>query len=114
MVLVRGSLHYHLSAHDEDLQDNPIATGFNARGKEGSARAMALTRINAATGLNLRMEHFSVSRTAAGDTGPITPVEWTCSASTGHGDRQRNWTVMIDMDDIPPGAGGAGPDRPHV
>ena len=114
MVLARGSARYHLSAYDEDLQDNPPATGFAARGKDGSARATALTRINAATGLGLTMQDFRVTRVAAGDTSRETPVEWTCTRTAGNGARARNWTVMIDMDDIPPGAPGNGPDRPHV
>ena len=114
MVLARGSARYHLSTHDEDLQADPPATGFSARGKESRALAAALTRINAATGLNLTIHNFEETRTAVGDTGPYAPVEWRYKGSTGQGDRKRNWTVMLDMDDIPPGGGGAGPDRPHV
>ena len=117
MVALRGSTKnppFQLTAWDEDLQGNPPDTGFAARGKEGRAKARALARLNAATGLNLTIHDFEVTATKAGDSGPHTPVEWTCQRTTGNGQRVKNWTLMIDMDDIPAGAGGAGPDRPHV
>jgi hypothetical protein len=117
MVALRGSLKnppFELTAYDEDLQDNPPSTGLAARGKESRAIARALIRINTATGLNLTISDFEVTRTAAGDASRYTPVEWRCERQTGHGERTRNWVMMIDIDDIPPGAVGAGPDRPHV
>jgi hypothetical protein len=117
MVALRGSAKippYQLTEHDEDLQDNPPSTGFAARGKEDKARARALARINDATGLNLTMDDFEVTMTASGDTSRYTPVEWKCSRTVGHGTRERTWSLIIDMDDIPPGAAGNGPDRPHI
>jgi len=117
MVALRGSTKippFQLTINDVDLQDDPPATGFAARGKEGRAKARALVEINARTGLNLTMADFEVTATKAGDSGPHTPVEWTCVRSVGHGGHAKTWTLMIDMDDIPPGAVGAGPDRPHV
>lgn len=118
MVALRGSQKvppFQLTAHDEDLQDNPPAVGFAARGKDGRARERALARLKLATGMaDLTLDDFEVSQTAAGDTSRYTPVEWVCVRKTGHGAREKTWTLMIDMDDIPPGADGAGPDRPHV
>lgn len=120
MVALRGSTRvppYQLSPHDEDLQDIPPSTGFSARGKEGGAKTRALIKLNAAMG-NIEplvtMADFEVTRTARGELGPYSPVEWQCTRILGNGDRQRTWTLVIDMDDIPAGAGGAGPDRPHV
>jgi hypothetical protein len=117
MVALRGSTKippYELTAYDEDLQDNPPSIGFNARGKESTAIARALVRVNTATNLNLTLADFDITRTASGDASRYSPVEWRCQRTVGQGQRQRIWTMIIDMDDIPPGAGGAGPDRPHV
>lgn len=119
MVALRGSTKippFQLTAYDEDLQDNPPLAGFAARStnKEGAAKARAIVRLNTATGLNVALADFEVTRTGAGDSGPHTPVEWTYVTTAGHGNHARNWTLMVDMDDIPAGAGGAGPDRPHV
>jgi hypothetical protein len=117
LVALRGSTKippYQLSDHDEDLQDNPPSTGFAARGKDGEARRRALARINDATGLNVRLEDFEITVTAPGDTSRFTPVEWRCVKTAGHGGHMATWTLIIDMDDIPAGAAGAGPDRPHV
>ena len=117
MVALRGSNRvppYQLTAHDEDLQASPPATGFAARGKEGAAISRALLRINQATGLTLTLEDFAVTQTAVGDASPTTPVEWRCERTVGHGERAATWVMMIDVDDVPAGAGGAGPDRPHI
>ncbi|AJC46109.1 hypothetical protein [Xanthomonas sacchari] len=117
MVALRGSRNnYQLSAHDEDLQDTPPLTQSAARmrNKEGAAKARAIARLSAATGLTLSLSQFSVTRTAVGDTGPSTPVEWRYEVTTGQGARARHWTLMVDMDDVPAGAQGNGPDRPHV
>ncbi|WP_371182959.1 hypothetical protein [Xanthomonas sacchari] len=117
MVALRGSRNnYQLSAHDEDLQDAPPLTQSAARmrNKEGTAKARAIARLSTATGLTLSLSQFSVTRTAVGDTGPSTPVEWRYEVTTGQGARARHWTLMVDMDDVPAGAQGNGPDRPHV
>ncbi len=119
MVVLRGSAKappFQLTVHDEDMQDDPPLVGFAARSTsmEGAARARARARLNAATGLNVALVDFTMIRDAAGDAGAHTPVEWTGLQAVGHGDRAKTWTMIIDMDDIPPGAGGAGPDRPHV
>lgn len=117
MPELRGSKRtppYMLSEHDVDLQDDPPATGLAARGKDQRARDRALALLNTATGLNLTMADFTVTKTALGDTGPDVPVEWKCERTVGNGTRTRHWTVMVDMDDVPPGTEGAGPDRPHV
>ncbi|MET0550698.1 MAG: hypothetical protein ABW002_15660 [Xanthomonas sp.] len=117
MVALRGSRNnYQLSAHDEDLQDAPPLTGSAARmsNKEGTAKTRAIVRLSAATGLTLSLSQFSVTRTAVGDTGPSTPVEWRYDVTTGQGARARHWTLLVDMDDVPAGAQGNGPDRPHV
>lgn len=117
MVALRGSMknpQYQLSAHDEDLQDQPLRTGFDARGKEGSAIARALVRLGNVINQQLFLADFEVTRTAVSIASRYTPVEWRCERAVGHGDRIRNWVMMIDMDDIPAGAAGAGPDRPHI
>jgi hypothetical protein len=117
MVALRGTLNgYQLSAHDEDLQDNPPLAPNVARlsNKEAKAKARALDRLKAATGLTFTLEQFTVTRTAAGDTSRVTPVEWRYQVSEGQGARARLWTLIMDMDVVVAGQAGNGPDRSHV
>ena len=117
MVALRGTQNnYQLSPHDVDLQDDPPLTGFAARtnSKEATAKARATTELNARTGLNVALSDFTVTRTAAGDISRETAVEWRYTTTVGHGNRARDWTLMVDMDIVTPGQGGNGPDRTHV
>ncbi len=117
MVMLRGSLNnYQLSAHDEDLQDNPPCSAQMARlaGKEATARQRAIVRLNTASGLNVTLQDFEVTQTAAGDTSRFTPVEWRHTVTAGHGNHARTWTMIVDMDSVAPGQPGNGPDRSHV
>ena len=92
-----------------------LARGLIANTKIPRAKQRALSRLRQASHLNnVTLDDFEITVRGVGDAGPHTPVEWTYHGTVGLGGNERTWTLIIDMDDVPPGAGGRGPDRPHV
>lgn len=118
MVTLRHSpSQYQLSEHDVDLQDTPPCTEAEClrKGKQATAKQMALDKLKRAAGIdNLSLDQFEVTQTGVSATGPHTPVEWRYETTLGNGDRARHWTLVVDLDSVPPGQTGNGPDRSHV
>ena len=63
----------------------------------------------------LDMHHFHATKWAKDHHGCTVPCEWKHDLPPiGHGATPLVVSVMLDIDDIPPGATVNGPDRPHV
>jgi hypothetical protein len=108
--------NYVLQDGDIDLQDDPPAVGAAATSKAETAKKLALAELRKRSGFaDLEWRDFQVTQRGPDDlVHQNVPVEWQATKTKGHGASTTTFTFIIDMDRIPPGAGGHGPDRPHI
>jgi hypothetical protein len=120
---------YELMPQDCDLQEDTVES-FSITGRPSfgyvtrqltAAKQKAVEMINTAIGAKLEggkvsLSDFQPTKEAMDyQIGKYIPVEWKVEwPGSGKGERAGTWTILIDMDDIPEGAGAHGPDRPHV